>query len=39
LNLEENGKANVEAICATAVVIFDAYADWLSQPLLRPGNC
>jgi len=38
-NLEENGKDNVEAICATAVGIFDAYAAWLSQQLPQPGNC
>jgi heme oxygenase (biliverdin-IX-beta and delta-forming) len=38
-NLEENGKENVEAICATAAGIFDAYASWLSQPLPQPGDC
>jgi heme oxygenase len=38
-NLEENGKDNVEAICATAVGIFDAYAAWLSEPLPQTGNC
>jgi len=37
--LEENGKYDVEAICSTAVEIFDAYAAWLSQPLPQPGNC
>jgi heme oxygenase len=35
---EENGKCNVEAICSTAVGIFDAYTAWLSQPLPQPGN-
>ena len=38
-DLEENGKDNVEAICSTAVGIFDAYAAWLSQPLPQPGDC
>lgn len=36
-DLEEKGKNNVEAICSTAVDIFDAYAAWLSQPLAQPG--
>jgi heme oxygenase len=39
LDLEENGKDNVEAICATAVDIFDAYAEWLSRPLPQLGSC
>lgn len=39
LGLEQNGKDNVDAICATAVEIFDAYAAWLSQPLPQLGNC
>jgi heme oxygenase (biliverdin-IX-beta and delta-forming) len=38
-DLEDNGKYNVEAICSTAVGIFDAYAAWLSQPFPQPGNC
>jgi len=38
-DLEEHGKHNVEAICSTAVGIFDVYAAWLSQPLPHPGNC
>ena len=38
-DLEENGKDNVDAICSTAVGIFDAYAAWLSQPLPPSGNC
>lgn len=38
-DLEENGKYNVEAICSTAVGIFDAYAAWLSQPLPQSGSC
>jgi heme oxygenase len=33
LDLEEHGKDNVDAICETAVEIFDAYATWLSEPL------
>jgi heme oxygenase len=37
-DLEKNGKENVAAICATAVEIFDAYASWLSEPLLLKGN-
>jgi heme oxygenase len=36
--LEAHGKENVEAICATAVAVFDAYAAWLSAPLRQPGN-
>jgi heme oxygenase (biliverdin-IX-beta and delta-forming) len=38
-DLEENGKDNVEAICATAVGIFEAYTAWISQPLPKHGNC
>ncbi len=38
LDLEKNGKHNVEAICAAAVGIFDAYAAWLSEPSLQSGN-
>jgi len=37
LDLEENGKEDVQAICATAVGIFDAYAEWLAEPPLRFG--
>jgi heme oxygenase len=37
-DLEKNGKDNVEAICATAVDIFDAYASWLSEPIRQKGN-
>jgi heme oxygenase len=37
VDLEENGKYNIEAICSTAVGIFDAYSAWLSQP--QTGNC
>jgi heme oxygenase len=33
LDLEENGKDDVEAICATAVGVFGAYAAWFSEPL------
>jgi len=32
LDLEENGKDDVEAICATAAGIFDSYAAWFSEP-------
>jgi heme oxygenase len=38
-DLKENGEYDVQEICATAVGIFDAYAAWLSPPLLQPGNC
>jgi heme oxygenase len=38
LDLEQHGKDNVHAICATAVEIFDAYAEWLSRPLPQVGN-
>ena len=31
-DLELHGKADVEAICATAVDIFEAYAAWLGSP-------
>lgn len=31
LDLEENGKDDVEAICAAAVGIFDSYAAWFSE--------
>ena len=34
-DLEKNGKDHEEAICATAVGIFDAYASWLSEPILQ----
>jgi heme oxygenase len=37
-DLENNGKDDIEAICATAVGIFDAYASWLSEPFLQKGN-
>jgi len=33
LDLEENGKDDVEAICATAVGVFDSYAAWFSDPV------
>jgi heme oxygenase len=32
-DMENNGKDDKEAICATAVEIFDVYASWLSGPL------
>ena len=31
--LEDNKKEDVEAICATAVGVFDAYAAWFAAPL------
>jgi heme oxygenase len=37
-DLERRGNENVEAICATAVRIFDAYSAWLSEPYLRASN-
>jgi heme oxygenase len=37
-DLEENGKDDVEAICATAVAIFSAYAAWFSAPPLPAGD-
>jgi len=37
-DLEENGRSDVEVICSTAAAIFDAYADWLSEPPLRSGG-
>jgi hypothetical protein len=37
-DLEENRKNDVEAICAVAVAIFDVYAAWLSEPILRAGG-
>jgi heme oxygenase len=37
-DLEENGKNDVEAICATAVAVFDAYGSWLSEPLVLAGS-
>jgi heme oxygenase len=38
-DLEDNRKHDVQAICDTAVEIFDAYAAWLSDPLPQPGVC
>jgi heme oxygenase len=32
LDLEKNGKDDVEAICAAAIGIFDSYAAWFSAP-------
>ena len=37
-DLEENGKNDVEAICATAVGIFNAYGAWFSEPVSRIGG-
>jgi heme oxygenase len=31
-DLEEHGRNDVAAICATAAAIFDAYEAWLSEP-------
>jgi heme oxygenase len=36
--LEAHGRENVEAICATAVAIFETYAAWLSRPIHPGGN-
>jgi heme oxygenase len=36
--LEEHGKEDVKAICATAVEVFDTYADWLSTPPQQSGD-
>jgi heme oxygenase len=36
--LEEEGQDDVEAICGTAVGIFDAYAEWFSEPPLQVGS-
>jgi len=38
VDLEERGKGNADAICRTAVAIFDAYAAWLSEPIQVTGN-
>jgi len=35
LDLEENGRNDIDAICAAAVAAFDAYAAWFSDPALR----
>jgi hypothetical protein len=35
---KEKNVRNVQTICDTAVEIFDAYAAWLSEPLLRDGS-
>ena len=37
-DLEKNGNDHKEAICATAIAVFDAYASWLSEPALPEGN-
>jgi hypothetical protein len=36
--LEENRSNNMEAICATAVGVFEALAMWLSEPPPRSGG-
>jgi heme oxygenase len=36
--LEAHGRENVEAICSTAVAIFETYAAWLSGPIRQHGN-
>jgi heme oxygenase len=38
LDLEENGRNDVDAICETAAGVFDAYAAWFSDPRLRIGG-
>jgi heme oxygenase len=35
---KEKDVRNVQAICDTAAGIFNAYAAWLSEPLLRDGS-
>jgi heme oxygenase len=37
-DLEEHGKEDVQAICATAVQVFDLYAEWLSHPFQQLGG-
>jgi heme oxygenase len=37
-DLEEHGKDDIDAICGTAVAIFDAYSTWLSEPLGEAGK-
>lgn len=37
-DLEDHGRNDVEAICTTAIAVFDAYAEWFSAPLLRTGG-
>ena len=37
-DLEEHGRNDTVAICATAGGIFDAYAAWFSEPSLRTGS-
>jgi heme oxygenase len=37
LELEENGRDDLQAICDTAIGIFDAYAAWLSEPTRKDG--
>ena len=37
-DLEENGRNDIGAICATAVGVFNAYAAWFSEPRLRIGG-
>jgi heme oxygenase len=37
-DLEEHGKEDVQVICATAVEVFDLYAEWLSLPFRQLGG-
>jgi heme oxygenase len=37
-DLEKDGRNNVQAICTTAVAIFDAYAAWLPAPIRVAGS-
>jgi len=37
-DLEANGKDDVEAICTTAIDVFNAYAAWFSEPVSRIGG-
>ena len=37
-DLEEHGRNDVDAICATAVGVFNAYAAWFSEPASQIGG-
>ncbi len=37
-DLEKNGRDDKEAICATGVSIFEAYAAWLAEPLQKDNG-
>lgn len=38
-DLEANGRNDVEAICATAIGVFNAYAAWFSDPFIQSAGC